>query len=117
RRGVGPAMAEELADNHDASRIQTMIELFDWHNAKGEERGAGFLVAGIRSAEPYALPRGFRTKADQAREQADAKAARRREAERKKLREAQQTAKARAAEEPFHEYWKELSEVERSAFL
>jgi hypothetical protein len=117
KRGVGPAMAEELTDKHDATRIQTMIELFDWHNAKGEERGAGFLVAGIRSAQPYALPRGFSTRAEGERKRADAQAAKRRAAERAKRREGKANAEAKKADEPFQKFWIELSQAERDSFL
>ena len=60
KRGVGPAAAAELVAAHPRERIQTMLELHDWHNARGQERGPGFIVAGIRSKEPYSLPKGFR---------------------------------------------------------
>ncbi len=40
-----------------------MIDLHDWHNARRQQRGAGFIVAGIRSPEPYAWPQGFKPSA------------------------------------------------------
>ena len=56
KRGIGPAAAAELVERHSLERVQTMIELYDWHNARGEEKGPGFLVVGIRSKTPYAPP-------------------------------------------------------------
>ena len=61
KRGVGPSAAADLVADHPENRISTMIALYDWHNSRGQERGAGFLVAGIRSKEPYRLPKGFRS--------------------------------------------------------
>lgn len=116
KRGVGPAAAEELADNHPAERIQVMIELFDWHNARGEERGPGFLVAGIRSAEPYALPRGFRTKAEAKRQEAEARAKKQKQAERDRRRQVKAAAQAKAADAPFQEFWRGLAAEEQEAF-
>ena len=55
---MGPGAATELVAAHPGERIQTMLELHDWHNSRGQERGPGFIVAGIRSNEPYSgLPK------------------------------------------------------------
>ena len=60
KRGVAAAAAAELVATHPGERIRTMLELHDWHNARRQERGPGFIVAGIRSNEPYSLPKGCR---------------------------------------------------------
>lgn len=117
KRGVGPAVAAELAEGCSAQRIETMIELFDWHNSRGEERGAGFLVAGIRSAAPYSLPKGFQTRADRERRRAAQEAAHQAERERARRRHAQRSAQAQAAERPFREFWERLATAEQSDFL
>jgi hypothetical protein len=67
KRGVGPAAAAELVTTHPRERIETMLQLHDWHNARGQQRGPGFIVAGIRSTEPYCLPKGFRSSQQTAR--------------------------------------------------
>jgi hypothetical protein len=117
KRGVGPAVAEELVEGQSAERIETMLELFDWHNAKGEERGPGFLVAGIRSAQPYALPKGFQTKAEAARKHADREAARRAELARAKGRQEKETVHAKAVDRPFQNFWNTLAADEQEAFF
>ena len=55
-----PGVAAELVAAHPGERIQTMLELHDWHNSRGQKRGPGFIVAGIRSNEPHSLPKRFR---------------------------------------------------------
>ncbi|MCB0325190.1 MAG: replication initiator protein A, partial [Bdellovibrionales bacterium] len=117
KRGVGPAAASELAENHSADRIRMMIELFDWHNQKGEERGAGFLVAGIKSAEPYALPRGFETKADAERKRQAADAAKRKREDRERRAKERVEQEAKLAEAPFAAFWSGLSEADKNGFM
>lgn len=116
-RGVGKAMAAELAQNCQRDRIELMIELFDWHNAKGEERGAGFLVAGIRSTEPYTLPKGFQT-ASQARQKKQQNALA--NSRRKQLLEHKRKVEQRIAvkqAEPFQAFWEGLGPHDREHFL
>ncbi len=117
KRGVGPAMADELVEKYSAERIQTMIELFDWHNGRGEERGVGFLVAGIRSTTPYSLPRGFRTKAQVERERQTAKAVRAKQQERLRRQEAKSRQQADEARRPFQDFWSALGSSEQESFL
>lgn len=117
KRGVGPATAAELTERHPAARIQTMLELFDWHRRRGEEKGPGFLVAGIKSAVPYTPPRGFRTKADQQRDRELTAARERKARERAEKRLAKEHARADADEAEFVAFWKGLSEAGRQTFL
>ncbi len=55
-RGVSAKMAERLAKQHPAERINNTISLFDWHAKRGDAKGPGFLVAGIRSPEGFEPP-------------------------------------------------------------
>lgn len=59
RRGIGPATANELVEQQPAETVRTMIDLFDWYQQKGQEKGPGFLVDSIRRSSEYRLPRGF----------------------------------------------------------
>lgn len=59
RRGIGPAMAGDLVEQHPESTVRTMVKLFDWYRARGQEKGPGFLVDSIRSPAKYRLPREF----------------------------------------------------------
>ena len=117
RRGVSPTVAAELAENHSPERIEMMVELFDWHHRNGDEKGPGFLVAGIRSPEPYGLPRGFQTKAEATRKQqraAEANQKRQQQQERQRRIE-QQAADKRA--KPFNDFWGRLGPTEQEHFL
>ena len=78
-----------------------MVELHDWHNAKGQERGAGFIVAGIRSKEPYSMPRGFRP-----RKNLPQNSRIRPMREKRKPREDVQPEKENSALKPFFAFWK-----------
>ncbi len=117
KRGIGPAMAAELAEKYPAQRIRTMIELFDWHNNKGEERGAGFLVAGIRSAEPYATPRGFQTKAEAEQKTRIAAEANQKRLTRQRRQREREHHTAKRAEQPFNDFWSGLNSSSREEFL
>lgn len=55
-RGVSPKMAERLSTQHPAERITKTVALFDWHAQRGDKKGPGFLVAGIRSPEGFEPP-------------------------------------------------------------
>ena len=116
RRGVGKAIAMELAGKSPTERVQGMIELFDWHIARGEARGPGFLVAGIRSDEPYAIPKGFQSKAEIRKSQAKAKQAEAERLEREKERRASELKAAEEARRPFEEFWKKLTPLEQESF-
>jgi hypothetical protein len=61
RRGIGPAVAAELEQQHPHPTIKTMIDLFDWYRAQGQEKGPGFLVDSIRNPTKYRLPREFKS--------------------------------------------------------
>ncbi len=116
RRHVGPAMAEELVRQHPSHTIQTMLDLFDWYNQRGQQRHAGFLVMAIRSPESITMPRGFESsvatatkRAKQASLQAEKQAALSR-----RERESHQREQRRV--DAFHAYWAGLSPEQQDAF-
>ncbi len=116
RRDVGPAAAAELAAGHSQERVRTMIELYDWHNQKGEVKGAGFLVAGIKSDEPYRLPSGFETK-DQKQARKDALNSRKQAQQELRVREdANRAAQEKAELRRFQTFYESLSEDDQDAF-
>lgn len=111
KRGVGPAAAAELVAGHPRDRIQTMIELHDWHNSRGQERGAGFIVAGIRSKEAYSWPKGFKPS------QQRAKNSRIRPGREKAVRARQAEQKPKESElAPFLAFWDGLDNQTQSQF-
>ena len=111
KRGVSPAVATQLASRYPADRIKTMMELHDWHNARRQERGAGFIVAGIRSEEPYSLPKGFK-----ATQKPPEKSRNRptREKRPKEVEKAGQEEKSRLT--PFMAFWEGLDSHARLEF-
>jgi len=56
---VGPASAEELSLKYPLDTLQTMIELFDWHNLRGQTRDVGFLVHSIKNSISIQFPKGW----------------------------------------------------------
>lgn len=67
KRGIGPATANDLAEQFPAQSIQTMIELFDWYNLHGQSRNPGFLVSAIRNPATINFPTGFASSNDRMR--------------------------------------------------
>ena len=59
RRGIGPATANDLMEQQSAETVRTMIDLFDWYQQQGKEKGPGFLVDSTRRSAEYRLPKGF----------------------------------------------------------
>ena len=116
KRDIGPATADELVEKHSQDRIRTMIELYDWHNARGQEKGPGFIVAGIKAATPYRLPRGFETNDQKAKRKRASNSRKRAEKELRKQKHAEAVAKEKAEQAPFWAYWNGLTEAEQTAF-
>jgi hypothetical protein len=116
RRGVSVQVAEQLVEEQSGERIRGMIELFDWHTSRGQARGAGFLVAGIRSEEPFSFPKGF---VSASRKEVGSAGSNSRKEPERKSRETlrpKRSAVENAAERAFLAFWKSLSESEQAAF-
>ena len=111
QRGVSPVMASQLATGYSQQRIQTMLDLHDWHNARRQERGAGFIVAGIRSEQPYSLPKGFKATQKPPGKSRNRSA---REKRSKEVEKAEQKKKSRLT--PFMAFWGGLDSHARLEF-
>ncbi len=116
-RGVTPTTAAELVRAYPADLIVTQLEAFDWLRTTKDKRASkspgGYLTDSIR--KNYTAPKGFESKADQAK---------RLEAERGRIRRAEETkARAEAAERAREEaeqariktFWDALSEPDRES--
>ena len=120
RYGVGEKVAEELATIAAGQEIgvKARIVVADWLTEKSDARisrsKTGYLVSSIR--ENYELPEGFALK-----EQRDAIAQKKRDAETAKVQEAEmaQSAARKKLESksaPFWAFWETLSPKEKLAF-
>jgi hypothetical protein len=115
-RGVSVDVAQELTQEQSEERIRGMVELFDWHNSRGQARGAGFLVAGIRSEEPFVAPKGFSPKRERLIRSTGGNSRNSRE---RKLREGvkpKRSEKDVAQERAFFAFWEGLTSSEQKAF-
>lgn len=116
KRGIGPAAAEEIVDEHPSGTVKSMIELFDWYNLRGQNRGAGFLVQAIRQPNKIAFPTGF----ESSQQIADRKAAEKSRNCQARDLVSQREAKAREETErrqaPFTAFWNGLSPHEQQRF-
>jgi len=115
-RGISPRTAAQLVERYPADRIECQIERFDWSKAKDPKSIAksdgGFLAEAIRN--DYPMPKGFESKADREKREAEEKL--RKQQEREKLQQAR-AAKQREAdlERKAFERWEAMSAGERMA--
>ena len=116
KRGVGLATGAELVAAYPQERVESVIELFDWYNAQGKEKGPGFLVAGIKSAEGFVSPKGFETKAQRAKRKAAVDSRKRAEREIAKRREAKRRVRELGREQAFSGFWASLDVAQQEAF-
>ncbi len=116
KRGVGPATADELCQLADSTSIQTMIELYDWYNQRGQSRGPGFLVQSIKNPNRIEFPPGFESRAqvDAKREAEESRIEARREFQSK--REAEHATEEKLRTEAFNSAWERLSTSEQRSF-
>lgn len=116
KRGIGPGAADDLVGAHPLGTIQSMIELFDWYNDKGQTRGPGFLVNAIKHPANIALPKGFQSSEDKGKQNAAQKnrIALKREFTTRREREAAEKDIARS--EAFNAFWQSLGPDRQTAF-
>jgi hypothetical protein len=116
-RGVTPATATELLAARDEQQIRARVEVFDWLMAKRDNRvqksPAGYLVESIRN--DYATPKGFESKAEQAKKQAAEQERRRRSEEAKKRAEQEQQSREEAEQARIAAYLESLTPDELDA--
>jgi hypothetical protein len=116
RRGVGPAAAADLVSSYPRERVESTVELFDWYNSHGKERGPGFLVSGIKSKEPFVAPRGFETKREQAERKRAVNSRKRAERENEEQRDAEAQVEEEVKQEAFTAFWNLLGPDRRDIF-
>lgn len=116
QRGVTDSTARETVASHDAERIQSQLEVFDWlvanNDPKVSRNPAGFLVMSIKGE--YVAPKGFVTREELKRREDQAFERKRKAAEREAQLKAEAEAKERAKEGAIKSFWTSLSEEERS---
>lgn len=116
KRGIGPASAEELSLSHPSSKIQEMLELYDWYNGKGQSRGPGFLVQSIRNPAAIAFPPGFvSSSAKQAAAQRQ-KATKAADEQLRTKRERQAAERDKSRQRAFIAFWESLSPAQQDTF-
>ncbi|QEG37706.1 replication initiator protein A [Bythopirellula goksoeyrii] len=116
KRGVGERVAASLVANYPGERVQSMLELFDWHNERGEARGAGFLVAGIKSESEYKKPKGFRSSKQQRAAEKQSKDADVKQLRQREQKDARERAVEAALDRKFRVFWSGLCESEKARF-
>ncbi len=114
-RGVTTATAAELILSYPADRIQLKLDVFDWLVERKDKRvsknPAGYLTESIR--KDYAAPRGFVSRAERDKRQAELEE-QRRKVEAAKLRAAEEQREREEAERAsIDAYWAKLTETER----
>ncbi|MFM9963578.1 MAG: replication initiator protein A [Planctomycetaceae bacterium] len=116
RRGIGPATAEDLVAEQPRETIQTMMELFDWYNARQQTKGPGFLVDSIRNAAKYQLPKGFESSAQRDARQQASNSRKRASRDIQQQRDARWQQEENARLEPFTAFWNGLAKTEQTEF-
>ena len=116
KRGIGPAVAEELTQNFPLESLQTMLELFDWYNNRNQPRGPGFLIQAIRNPKSIEMPRGFQSSIEQNRTQASIKERQKVEMTARVKREDKSAQKENQRRTEFQAFWSGLSLKQQDAF-
>jgi hypothetical protein len=114
-RGITPAMAGELVRDHGEEKIRAQIEQLDWlveTKPKKVADPAAWLVAAIRNG--HAAPKGFVSKAERQRREAERRAQEREEAEQRR-REREQAARDQTRRQAVDAYLQRLTPAERNA--
>ena len=117
-RGVTPTVAAGLVGSHPAEHIQERIEIFDWLSGKEDKRVSknpgGYLADSIRKG--YVPPKGFESKTDREKKQADELELKRQAEEARRRTEAEERAREEANQLRVSAYLDSLTPEEREAF-
>lgn len=116
KRGIGPATANELAEQYPSRSVQTMIELFDWYNSRRQPRGAGFLVNAIKNPQSIVFPNGFQSTAQVAESKPARKLPQATGAEFLTRRERQHLQVEESRQRAFQAFWCGLSPQQQIEF-
>jgi Replication initiator protein A len=115
-RKVSAAVARVLVRDYASDRIEAMLELFDWYTRRGEPRGPGFLVAGIRSEEGFVFPAGFESSEQRRQRETLIKSREADEQKAKEERERNDERRAKARQQAFQAFWAKLDEEAQARF-
>ena len=116
KRGIGPASAEELSLSQPSNRIREMLELYDWYNSRGQQRGPGFLVQSIRNPSAIALPPGFESSVHRLERQQSKEAQKQAESNVRTKRERLAVRRQNSRQRAFTAFWEAMSPSEQDAF-
>ena len=116
KRGIGPAVAEELTQNFPLESLQTMLELFDWYNGHNQPRGPGFLIQAIRNPKSIEMPKGFQSSLERNRIQVSIKDRESAELTARAKRESKSAEKDNRRRVKFQKFWSGLSRNQQDAF-
>lgn len=86
-----------------------MIELFDWYNARGQTRKAGFLVKSIKNPASIILPRSFESSAQFAQKKQAEKSHKASTKEFQTQRERTLHQREESRRQAFMTFWESLS--------
>jgi hypothetical protein len=114
-RGITPATAGGLVQDHGEEEIRAQVEQLDWLTETKPGKiadPAAWLVAAIRN--DHAAPKGFVPKAERERHEAERRAQEREQAEQRR-REREQAARDQARRQAVDAYLARLTPAERKA--
>jgi hypothetical protein len=115
-RGVTRTTAAELVRQHPAERIEAKLEVFDWLMEKRDKRvaksPAGYLAKSI--TDDYVAPKGWVSKAEGQRREAERRARDREQAEQQR-RDREQAVRDQARRQAVDAYLGRLTPPERKA--
>lgn len=115
-RGVSAKVARDLARDEPEARIRSTIELFDWYKTQGQAKGAGFLVAGIRSTEPFTQPAAMTVNKRPERITHRSSSCDGSLQETRDFGRAQAADAERKRHQTFEAFWSKLDETQRTSF-
>lgn len=116
KREIGPGAADDLVSSFPETSIRTMIELFDWYNERGQERGAGFLVGAIKNPAKISFPNGFESSESRQAKKLAEKSRIVAERELRTKRERDAAARENSRQEAFLAFWNGLPSVEQENY-
>ena len=115
-RSVSQPVARQLVEGHPQEKIRTMLELHDWYKQRGQVRGPGFLVAGIKDPNGYVLPEGFESSAEKAKRNQVENSRKVAQRELEEERERKRQGTERQQQERFSAFWASLTKEQRVAY-
>jgi len=118
-RGVTPSTASQTLKSHSPERIKAQLEVFDWivfqKDPKVSRNPAGFLISSIRNE--YAPPKGYISREERVRREAQASERKRKEEERAAVLAAQEEARKNQQEQAVERFWTAFSDPERERLM